>query len=274
MFDLDAYFERIGYSGERKATLEALRGILAGHTEAIPFENLNPLMRWPVRLDIESLHRKLVRDGRGGYCFEQNLLLSYALTSIGFKVSGLAARVVWSVPEGVVSPRSHMLLRIDLDRQAYIADAGFGGLTLTGPLLLQTDVEQPTPHEPFRLVPNGEEFLMQAKMQGGWNTLYRFTLHEQLLPDYEVTNWYLSNHPDSRFVTGLLAARPASDRRYALNNTELAVHYLGGKTERRTLSSVAELRDILEGPFRVTLPKTADLDAALQGLIDRSMRPK
>jgi N-hydroxyarylamine O-acetyltransferase len=224
-------------------------------------------MRWPVRLDIESLQQKLVRDGRGGYCFEQNLFLSHVLTTLGFKVTGLAARVMWNMPEGIVPPRSHMLVRIDLEGQTYLADVGFGGLTLTGPLLLERGIEQSTPHEPFRLAGGGDEFVMQAKIAGNWKPLYRFTLHEQLVPDYEVTNWYLSNHPNSRFVNSLMAARSTADRRYALNNNEFAVHHLNGPTERRTLTSVIELRDALEGPFRVTLPDAPELDAALQGLV-------
>jgi len=40
-----------------------------------------------------------------GYCFEQNLLLSHVLNGLGFKVSGLAARVLWNAPEGA-SPRA------------------------------------------------------------------------------------------------------------------------------------------------------------------------
>src|SRR4051812_46583237 len=108
-FDLDAYFRRIGYSGAGTATLDTLRAILVRHPEAIPFENLDPLLRWPVRLDIGSLQQKLVRDGRGGYCFEQNLLLGHALSDLGFQVTGLAARVLWIAPEGAVTPRGHML---------------------------------------------------------------------------------------------------------------------------------------------------------------------
>ena len=67
-------------------------------------------------------------------------------------MTGLAARVLWNMPDGVVTPRSHMLLLIDLDDDAFVADVGFGGLTLTGPLRLQPNVEQATPHEPFRLM--------------------------------------------------------------------------------------------------------------------------
>lgn len=83
MIDLDLYFRRIDYTGERKPTLETLRAILIRHTESIAFENLNPLLRWPVPLDAASLEQKRVRDHRGGYCFEQNLLPSHVLQALG-----------------------------------------------------------------------------------------------------------------------------------------------------------------------------------------------
>jgi N-hydroxyarylamine O-acetyltransferase len=264
VIDLDAYFARIGYAEPRCATLETLRGIHARHAQAIPFENLNPLLKWPVRLDPASLEQKLVRDGRGGWCYEHNLLLSHALRALGFRVTWLAARVLYNAAEGAAPARSHMLLRIDLDDQPYIADVGFGGLTLTAPLRLEADTEQSTPHEPFRLIRAGEEFVQQAKIHGSWKSLYRFALHEQLLADYEVSNWYLSNHPESIFVTGLIAARPDPGRRYTLRNNELLVHHLDGKTERRVITSAAELRAALEGPLRVRLPVSPQLDAVLE----------
>jgi N-hydroxyarylamine O-acetyltransferase len=58
---LDAYFARVGYLGGRTPTLEALDSIIACHMEAVPFENLNPLLRWAVRLDPASLEEKMVR---------------------------------------------------------------------------------------------------------------------------------------------------------------------------------------------------------------------
>ena len=160
-----------------------------------------------------------------------------------------------------------MLLRVDLDGRPYIADVGFGGLTLTAPLRLEADAEQSTPHGPFRLKAQGDEFVLQAKLAGDWKNLYSFTLQEQLLPDYEMANWYVSRHPQSRFVTRLIAARSAHDRRYALSNNEFAVHFLDGRTERRTLTKASELRAVLEGPIGVNLPEGPELDAALQRLI-------
>jgi N-hydroxyarylamine O-acetyltransferase len=266
--DLDAYFGRIGYDGERTATLDTLRGLVVRHTEAIPFENLNPLLRWPVRLDAPALEQKLVRDGRGGYCFEHNLLLSHVLKALGYSLTGLGARVLWNVPEGTLTPRTHMLLLVDLGGLPYIADVGFGAQTLTGPLRLEPDTEQATPHEPFRLLRAGEEFVLQAKVRGAWMPLYRFDLQEQHLPDYEVSNWYVSTHPESHFVTGLIAGRSAPGRRYALGNNELAVHSLNGSTERHVLDTAAELRQTLESAFRLTLPDAPELDTALARLTE------
>jgi len=147
--------------------------------------------------------------------------------------------------------------------QAYIADVGFCGLTLTAPLLLEAGIEQSTPHESFRLIRDGEEFIMQANLAGMWKPLYRFRLQEELLPDYEMANWYVSCHPKSRFVTGLIVARPAHDRRYALANNEFSEHHIDGRTERRKLESVGEIRRVLKGPLGLTLPDTAELDGVL-----------
>ena len=254
--DITRYFARIGYSGARTPTLDTLRAIVLAHAQSIPFENLNPFTAAPVRLDLAALEEKLIDNGRGGYCFEQNLLLSDVLRQLGFRVTGLAARVTWNAPPSAVIPRSHMLMLVDLGAP-YLVDVGFGGLTLTGALELRADIEQATPHESFRLVPDGREFIMQASVRGEWRPLYRFDLQPQLAIDYEPINWYLSTHQESRFVNNLVAARVAPDRRYALFNREFAIHHLRGETERRTLDTAEELVEVLERDFLINVPKNA-----------------
>ena len=75
--DLDAYFGRIGYEGEARASLATLSRLHALHAEAIPFENLAAFLGEEIPLDAASLQRKLVAEGRGGWCFEQNLLFAH-----------------------------------------------------------------------------------------------------------------------------------------------------------------------------------------------------
>jgi N-hydroxyarylamine O-acetyltransferase len=275
-FDLSSYFGRIHYDGITGTSLETLAAIHQRHAETIPFENLDPFLRRPVLLDIESLQRKLLRSGRGGYCFEHNLLLGAALRTLGFDVTNLAARVQWNAPGNYIGPRSHMLLLIQLNGKSWIADVGFGGQTLTGPVRLEANIEQGTPHGRFRLLDGGDHFVMQALIgpaeagpplvNGGWRPLYRFDLHPQYLPDYEVSNWYLSNHPNSHFVTGLTAARPAEGRRYALRNNQFSVYYLDGASQHKVLTTAEELRTVLEDVFHINLPDAPNLDAALSRL--------
>ncbi|HEX7011786.1 MAG TPA: arylamine N-acetyltransferase [Steroidobacteraceae bacterium] len=263
-FDLGSYLRRIGYAEQPVPTLETLRKIHERHPHAIAFENLNPLLRIPVRLDEASLVKKILHGRRGGYCYEHNLLLKRALEEIGFEVTGLAARVLLNRPEDAITPRTHMLLRVDLDEETWIADVGFGGMTLTAPLRLIEDEAQSTPHEPFRVVRFHSDYLLQTQVRTEWRTLYRFNLEEQHLPDYEVANWYLSNNPESHFVTGLIAARSSPGRRYALRNNELAVHELGGKTTRTRLTTAGELRECLERTFGLELPEVPELGRTLE----------
>jgi N-hydroxyarylamine O-acetyltransferase len=266
MIDLDAYFRRIGFSGHAaadRATLEALHRL---HPQAIAFENLDPLLGVPVRLDAAALEHKLVRSARGGYCYEQNLLFMHVLSALGFGVRGLGARVLWGAAEGAVTARAHMLLCVDLDGRRHIADVGFGGTTPTAPLSLDTDGAQPTAHEPFRLVRSGDDFVLQAGIGKSWQSLYRFDLQEQFQADYEIVNWYQCTSPNSYFTRNLMAARPVPGVRYALRNAELSVHRLDGTTERRMLRTGAELRDTLAGTFGLALPGAAGLDALLARL--------
>ena len=267
-FDLDAYLARIGFGvNPAKAGLHpdlpTLQKLSLLHTCAIAFENLDPFLRRPVRLDIESIQQKLVRSGRGGWCFEHNLLLGTALKAMGYDVTGLSARVVWNVPDGVVRGRSHMVLHVALPEGPHIVDVGFGGSTPTGPLRLDPGVEQATPHEPFRLLPSAHGFTLEAKLEGTWKPLYVFDLRPQVLEDYVMPNWYLSTHPESHFLDRVVAARVQAGRRYALRDGDLATHFPTGTTERRKLATGAEIRQALEELFDIRVPAGQDVDAAL-----------
>jgi len=261
--DLGAYFRRIGFAGAAGPTAATLRELHRLHAEAIPFENLAAFLGEPVPLDAASLEEKLVARRRGGWCFEQNLYFAHVLEAIGYPVRRLAARVRWNVPAGVVTARSHMLLEVMIGGEPWIADVGFGGQSLTAPLRLAAQVEQETPHETFRLVPHGEGFVLEARVEDEWRALYAFERHEQHLADYEVSNWYLANHPRSQFVTGVVAARAAPGLRHALRNARYAIHHRDGRTETRVLSSVEEVRRILEEEMRIPLPAHPSLDAKL-----------
>jgi N-hydroxyarylamine O-acetyltransferase len=244
--DLDGYFKRIGYDGPRQPTLAVLRELHRIQPQVIAFENLDPLLKRPVKLDAAALDAKLVKGGRGGYCFEQDLLFGHVLRALGFKVQEATARVRWSVPPGVHTPRVHALLIVEAEGESYLVDVGFGGNVATSPLMLKSRDEQATPHEPFRLVEEDHRLVVEAKIAGEWTSLYATDLA----------------HPESIFVNGLLATRAEPDRRYALFNNALSTHKLNGGTEKRKLDA-RELRDALGDLFKIRLKGLDGLDAAL-----------
>ncbi|CAN7236563.1 arylamine N-acetyltransferase family protein [Mesorhizobium sp. LjNodule214] len=263
-FDIDAYFARIGYRGRTDASLEALTALHRQHPQAIAFENLDPFLGTPVKLDLASLQDKIFARGRGGYCYEHNLVFMHALKALGFEASGLAARVLWGQPDDTITARSHMLLRVELNGRTYVADVGFGGLTLTAPLLLEPGLVQQTPHEAFRIVEAGDHFRLQADIGGDWRTIYRFDMQQSYEVDYAVSSHFLSTHPSSHFLSTVIAARALPDRRYALRNNRLSTHHLGGRTEQREIATAAELADILESQLEIVIPDRAAFEAKVR----------
>lgn len=259
--DLDAYFARIGYVGPREPTLAVLRELHVLHPLAIAFENLDSFLGRPVRLDLPSLEQKLVHARRGGYCFEQNTLFWRVLTALGFEVSGLAARVLWNQPEDTLNPRSHMLLRVELDGATWLADVGFGGVTQTAPLLLAPGVVQQTPHEPYRVLETGDHFRLQAEIGGEWRTIFRFDLTEHFDVDFVVSSHFVSTWPASQFVTSIMAARALPGRRLALRNDRMTVHETGGPSRQTRFASAADLRATLSTDFGIDVPDPVRFDA-------------
>lgn len=256
---ISSYFDHIGFTAKPVADLETLRQLHLLHTLKIPFENLNPFLDTPVSLEFPDLIKKMIEDKRGGYCFEHNTLFLTVLREIGFKAKGLGARVLWNEDENLITRRSHMLIAIEFDQKTYLADVGFGGLTLTTPILFQLGLAQTTTDEAFRVDNLGNDYKLQAKIKNEWKTLYRFDLQEQYAPDYGVINYYLSTHPESPFKTGLIAAMPTLDGRIALKNNQLTTYNKAGETQITQLTSEDELKRVLQDVFHIQLPIPCEL---------------
>jgi N-hydroxyarylamine O-acetyltransferase len=266
---LQQYFQRIDCKPLQSDTLESLQLIHQQHALHIPFENLNSWLGLPVLLTKDALLQKLVLQQRGGYCFEHNLLLGHVLATLGFTVHGLAARVLWMQPPEVVAARTHMALLITLNQTRYLADVGFGGMTLTSPLLLDTDISQPTSHENFRIQQNGPGYTLSVLLNGVWQNMYRFDLSHQQHPDYEMANWFVATHPESRFVNNLIAAKVDTDGRHALQNLLYTRHYLHKESEKSVLTTPAAVREVLEERFGIETDNLSGFNERLTTLFRR-----
>src|SRR5688572_24693789 len=123
--EIEAYLERIGYTGARDASAATLRGVHRAHLYAIPYENLDIHLGRPLGLDVPGIYQKLVSERRGGWCYEMNGLLAWALRELGFAVDLLAGAVP-RASAGETADGNHLVLLVRLPEGPYLADVGFG----------------------------------------------------------------------------------------------------------------------------------------------------
>lgn len=250
-FDLPAYLKRVGLNVGQVPSVETLTALHEAHLGAIPFENLDILLGRPIDLGLPALQAKLVMQQRGGYCFEQNTLFRAALESLGFQVTALAARVRVGAP--VLRPRTHMVLRVDLDAGPYVADVGFGGDGFVHPLRLESGAEAWCGSAGHRLQEEDGLWVLRGNLTGEWTDLYAFTLEPHYHVDFEMANHFTSTYPRSPFVQTLTVQRSWPDGSAILRDRELTLRE--GMT-RRTLSvrDPEHLLEMLSQHFGLSFP--------------------
>ena len=253
--DVWAYLERIDYEGPLVPIRQTLDGLALAHVSAIPFENLDVLLDRRISLEPAALVDKLVHARRGGYCFEQNGLFLEVLETLGFDVTPLSARVRIGRARDFVPPRTHLLMRVALEEGPRLVDVGVGALSLTGSIGLVEDEVQETPHEPRRLLREGDLWFHQARLGEVWSDVCELTLEAMPRIDRELANWYTSTHPDSSFRARLIAARAApAGGRVTLADRELTLRGADGRGVTTTVGDPDALLDVLREQFGLDLP--------------------
>ncbi|QUE92360.1 arylamine N-acetyltransferase [Pseudomonas sp. SCA2728.1_7] len=266
--NLKLYLQRLGFEAPPEPTLDTLRLLQLRHTGVFPFENLATISGAPVLIDLPSIEEKILVGGRGGYCYELNNLFFALLLELGFDARAISGRVVMNQPEGNWTARTHRLSLVTIDDVRYITDVGFGGMVPTAPLLLDTESEQATPHEPYRIEKQPDGYMLRAKVAGEWRSMYLFDLQRQEDIDYTIGNWYVSTHPESPFSQRLMVARTGEGWRKTLNNGSFAFHRMGANSERREVTQVDELIELLAREFALHLPDLPHTRQSLARMIE------
>ena len=120
------YLDRLGLDAVPDVNHAGLALLHHRHLLSVPFENLDIIAGRPLSLDRADLLDKIVRRGRGGFCYELNGLFAELLAALGFRVERLSARV-FNRDTGLAGPpRDHLCLRVWLDERPWLADVGFG----------------------------------------------------------------------------------------------------------------------------------------------------
>lgn len=255
--DLDAYFERIRWSGATLPRFDTLAGLVSAHMAAIPFENLDVLLGRPVRLDLGAVQAKLVGARRGGYCFEHSTLLAAVLERVGFHPIRHSARVTMAGAR-TAAPRTHMFLTVALGDDTFVVDAGFGSLAPAFPVPLLDGEAAHDADATHWMARDGHFWVLRARSDGKTIDAWASTLEHDNPVDFEMANHFVSTHPESPFVNRILMRALTRDGRVAVMNRDVTVRQ-GTESRASQLPDRPALRSLLGEHFGIDLPEVERL---------------
>lgn len=252
--NLQAYLDRIGFSGVPRVDAETLKAMQRLHLRTIPYENFDVQLGRPMTLDPQAAFDKLVNRRRGGWCYEMNGLLGAMLREVGFEVTEMAGAVLRG-ERGPSSHANHLVLRVDLDRP-YIADVGFGDA------LLEAAPLEFGPHHCA-----GFDFAFEA-LDDGWLRFHNHPLGGA--PYYDFRNEpadreelaamcrSLSSAPDSVFTQTAFAFRHEPGGVAVLRGRTFNFIRPGEKTTQ-FIDSADVFANIVRDRFQLDIPEARDL---------------
>lgn len=250
--DLDAYLDRIGYRGPLAPTRDALAGIMRAHIKSIPFENLDVQLGRPITGDLSAIFAKLVGRRRGGWCYEQNGLLGWALAALGFEVMRVAGGVM-RVASGDAVLGNHLALIVTLD-EPLLVDAGFGG-SLAEPIALAPGAHRHPPYD-LTLARADDGFWRYEEWSRGRPFSFDFrpeAADPALLARQQAS---LQTDPDSPFVLNLVAQQRTGDRHASLRGRVLTLTR-GDRYEEFLVEDAETLVATLLTRFGLDVPEIA-----------------
>jgi N-hydroxyarylamine O-acetyltransferase len=258
--ELSGYLRRIGYRGRVQPDLATLKAVHRAHQYAVPFENLDVLLRRPVVLGVEANYEKIVRQRRGGWCYEMNGVMEWALREMGFDVMRLGAGVM-RVQAGDGQLGNHLCLLVRLN-EPFLVDVGFGG-SLAEPLPLKVLEREDAPYR-LGLSTLGDGYWRFSETVRGDSDPFSFDFRGTAADEALLARKceFLQTDPGSPFTQNLVVQRRASDRHLSVRGRIVTLIQATG-IDKRLLNGADELVAILRDSFDLDVPEAATLWPAI-----------
>ena len=253
--DPAAYLERIQCDFSNSLTKVYLDHLIFQHQLLIPFENLDIIPGGRlISLEIPDLYRKIVRQKRGGYCFELNSLFFSLLTALGYQ----AYPVLCKVLEGSdpYYPALHRATVVRIGDSSYYCDVGFGGPVPGGALEIQTLHPEKIAMDTYRLVSLPHQWLQLERLsKGRYVPMLRICLQPQDPADFLALSHYCccqAQEEFNHFTEGMLLNIRLRNGYAALNGPFL--HVVNGDEDsciQKRIHEKEEMDQVLTQIFRL-----------------------
>lgn len=223
MIKVKPYLKRIGYSGSTEPTLETLTRLQYQHLLTIPFENLDIHYGNPITLNVSSFYRKIVKNGRGGFCYELNGLFHALLQKLGFKAKMVSARV-YEEETATYSPEfDHLAILVNSDEKGWLVDVGFGDF-IYAPLNLDKREAQKDPGGVFRIRNNRPDYLiLEQQHSKAWKPEYKFSTASRKLIEFNKRALFHQTSDESHFSEKKVCSVATPAGRITLTDKKLKI---------------------------------------------------
>lgn len=249
--NVQAFLDRVGYTGTRECTRENLALLIREHQENVPFENLDYFQNpHGGSIDVEKLYDKVVTRRRGGVCYELNGLLYAMLRELGYECYPVDVRL--HREPGVPAPYSHQGIVAVVDGRKYYCDVGFGGPGPKGLVDLDDTQVQELYGSRFRASVDGLYRKIQWFHDGDWFDQISFTDVPVIPEDYEARLFFFTANPASYFVIARMVNLCLPTGSAALSGNHLTIRKDGQVTEK-DLTTDEELTQALKDVFGIVL---------------------
>jgi N-hydroxyarylamine O-acetyltransferase len=256
--DLHQFLEHIAYHGALKLDVSLLKNVHRLFLQRIPYENFDIHLGCTLLLSEEASVRKIVLERRGGWCYEMNTLLCWALRELGFTAWYASAAINRAV-RGDLANGNHLVVIVQLEGDLWLCDAGFGN-GLVEPIPIQVGVFDSAWMQ-VRLERQGDVWFFHADPRFGGGS-FDFRLEPKALSDFQERCTWLQTSSDSGFVKSTVCMRHDDQGILALRGAVLSEIRVDGE-QQRTLSDAAAFVDVLRTYFRLEFPEAEQLWPAI-----------
>ncbi len=240
---INKYLKRLNFDKPIR-NLQDITKLIQSHLATFTFSSGKVLLKNEISLELSDIYETIVRQKRGGYCFEHNKLFYEVLKVSGFDVEFFLARVVNNTKNEV--PQTHRFTILNFKGEKYLIDIGIGFHSPNIPVKFGKEISKTHLNIGYKVQTYEDNTLGLVKIQN--NKPYRvtqFDMRSCYEADFEMGHFYSHKHPSAIFYNSLVVSLIKENEIRSLRNRnyfKISEHGV----EEILIRSAKELKSIME----------------------------